>query len=359
MSRLIASIAAALVFVSVSHAQNFNLDMGAPGSVPSQALGAAAGQPGNWQQVPIIPYTSPLALVDISGAPTPVTFFYLSGYAWLGAINDPLTTGDDDSLLDDFAQGDLGSVYCRFDGLAPGIYTVYTYAFSPSSPGTVSTVTVSGGGTGTSVQGAWPGSYVLGVTHSSHMVLVDSMRRLTLGVVNSTGPAQLNGIQLVRSDPVDASTFCDGSVVGTCLGCGNNGAPGLGCANAAFPATGASLAWFGFPGASVATDTLILKANAITGAALFIQSDGLAATPIMFGDGMLCAAVGLRRIEFCPMQSGTAISPNQVTSPPIHVAGAVSAGDTRHYQVWYRDANPYCTSDTFNLTNGWTLTWRP
>jgi hypothetical protein len=360
MRRFIASIAAAFALVNASKAQNFNLDMGAPGSVPSSSFGAAAGQPGSWQQVPNMSPGSPIPLLDISGAPTAVTLsMYQPAFLDLVTTDDPATTGDDEFLLDDYVQGSVGPQYCTFNGLATGIYTVYTYAFAPSSPGTVATVTVLDGGPDTSVQGAWTGSYALGVTHARHTVAVGSAGKLGVIVTTPSGFSPLNGIQLIR-DPVDSSSFCDGSVVGsTCLGCGNNGAPGHGCGNAGFPTTGAILEWSGYPGASDATDTLVLRAGGLTGAALFIQAEGLAATPIMFGDGMLCAAVGVRRMELCAQFNGTAISPSQVTSPRIHVAGAVSAGDTRHYQAWYRDANPYCSSSAFNLTNGWTITWRP
>jgi hypothetical protein len=36
-----------------------------------------------------------------------------------------------------------------------------------------------------------------------------------------------------------------------------------------------------------------------------------------------------------------------------------NAGDTRDYQVYYRDPASFCTSDTFNLTNGVQVTWGP
>ncbi len=38
-------------------------------------------------------------------------------------------------------------------------------------------------------------------------------------------------------------------------------------------------------------------------------------------------------------------------------AGLVTAPGTRHYQVWYADTAAFCSSDTFNFTNGITATW--
>jgi hypothetical protein len=31
----------------------------------------------------------------------------------------------------------------------------------------------------------------------------------------------------------------------------------------------------------------------------------------------------------------------------------------RSYQAWYRNAAAFCTPSTFNLTNGYSVTWAP
>jgi len=41
------------------------------------------------------------------------------------------------------------------------------------------------------------------------------------------------------------------------------------------------------------------------------------------------------------------------------VRGGATAGTSRSYQLWYRNAAAYCQPETFNLTNGWWLTWQP
>ena len=44
----------------------------------------------------------------------------------------------------------------------------------------------------------------------------------------------------------------------------------------------------------------------------------------------------------------------------VSVRGLDSAGDVRTYQCWYRNSDPtFCTSATFNLTNGAQVTWTP
>jgi hypothetical protein len=44
-------------------------------------------------------------------------------------------------------------------------------------------------------------------------------------------------------------------------------------------------------------------------------------------------------------------------NPSVSVKGMCSAGNTRFYQVWYRNAGAFCTPSTFNLTNGLQVTW--
>jgi hypothetical protein len=149
--------------------------------------------------------------------------------------------------------------------------------------------------------------------------------------------------------------FCDGSFVGTtCMGCGNNGLPGNGCANSVFPA-GGNLSNSGF--ASTTSDTLVLTASNVPGPGLFFQSNGIV-PPITFGDGMLCAAVGIVRMGVVFPTAGVASYPGGLTPAPISIAGGpINPGDLKHYQCWYRDNPPFCTTATFNLTQGLSILW--
>jgi hypothetical protein len=45
--------------------------------------------------------------------------------------------------------------------------------------------------------------------------------------------------------------------------------------------------------------------------------------------------------------------------PSVSVRGGVLAPGMRTYQVWYRNAAAFCTTATFNLTNGLRATWVP
>jgi hypothetical protein len=43
--------------------------------------------------------------------------------------------------------------------------------------------------------------------------------------------------------------------------------------------------------------------------------------------------------------------------PTVSVRGGVAAPGTRTYQGWYRNAAAFCTTATFNLTNGLEIIW--
>lgn len=154
--------------------------------------------------------------------------------------------------------------------------------------------------------------------------------------------------------------FCFGDGTGTACPCTNSGSPGHGCASSSI-AAGGLLVGSGVPGASGATDTLILTASDIPGPALFFQgtSPFAGGLGITFGDGLLCAGGTIVRLGVVFPTGTTASYPGGLTPLPIHTAGGTSAGDVRHYQAWYRDAATFCTSFTYNLTQGLTLTWLP
>jgi hypothetical protein len=107
---------------------------------------------------------------------------------------------------------------------------------------------------------------------------------------------------------------------------------------------------------------LVLTASNITGPGLFFQGTGTAAggAGFPFGDGLLCVSAGIIRMGIVFPSGNSASYPGGLTPAPIHVAGApIAAGDLRHYQCWYRDAVAFCAPDTFNLTQGLSVTFGP
>ncbi len=173
-------------------------------------------------------------------------------------------------------------------------------------------------------------------------------------------PGQADGDGDGIGDACDAVTpFCFGDGSGTACPCGNAGVAGSGCANSLNPA-GALLSAAG--SASVAADTLVLSgAGMPNSSALYfqgtLQQNGGAGA--LFGDGLRCAAGSVIRLGTAVNAAGASQYPTSGASLPVSVKGAVTAGGTRTYQVWYRNAGAYCTSSTFNLSNGLQVVWQP
>lgn len=169
-------------------------------------------------------------------------------------------------------------------------------------------------------------------------------------------PYQVLWNRIVVAEP--PYTTCTGAGgVGTCP-CGNTGAPGNGCASSFQPA-GANLAASGT--ASISSDSLTLTATnvSVAAATLFQGTQSPSTTFQTFGDGRRCVGGSVLRM-------GTVFAPGGLVSYPAGVAPALSvtgvipsAGGVRAYQVWYRDSPAFCTSATFNLTNGVVVRWTP
>src|SRR5207237_825160 len=79
-----------------------------------------------------------------------------------------------------------------------------------------------------------------------------------------------------------------------------------------------------------------------------------------FGDGLRCAAGTVVRLRIKTNVAGASQFP-ETGDPSVSSAGLVPAGGgVRDYQCWYRNSDPtFCTSATFNLTNGLQITWSP
>ncbi len=181
------------------------------------------------------------------------------------------------------------------------------------------------------------------------------------GIMGSAG--QPDGWVIVFPNLLPIGTpFCSGDGSAAACPCGNFGSAGMGCANSTF-STGAGLTATGVASVTTGSDSVVLTAFNVSGPGLFFQGTaefggGVGTT---FGDGLLCLTGTIVRLGIVfPTGGGSASYPGGLTPQPIHVAGGpLSAGDVRHYQCWYRDAIVFCTTTTFNLTEGLTLTWNP
>lgn len=155
-----------------------------------------------------------------------------------------------------------------------------------------------------------------------------------------------------------AGAFCFGDGSGADCPCGNFGAAGTGCANS----TGAGAELLSSGVASIGADTFALTSDATPAVVSVLFFQGTSAQSggagVVFGDGLRCVAGSIIRL-------GTKVSSASLATYPeagdatVSVRGAVPAGGVRFYQAWYRNAASFCTSDTFNLTNGVATTWAP
>ncbi len=152
--------------------------------------------------------------------------------------------------------------------------------------------------------------------------------------------------------------FCFGDGTGTPCPCGNNGVAGNGCASSINP-SGANLFAGGVP--SIAMDTLALQGCGMpNGAAYYFQGTTRMAggNGVSFGDGLRCAGGTLVRPGTKTNVNGASQFPSGA-DPAVSVKGRCNSGDVRTYQVGYRNPAAFCTSATFNLSNGLEIVWAP
>ena len=161
-----------------------------------------------------------------------------------------------------------------------------------------------------------------------------------------------------RCEPVGTAVcLADGS--GTACPCANDSAPGSlgGCRNS----LGSSGALRGVGTASLSNDGLFLVGEGMPdGPAAFLQAAVAinGGSGFVFGDGLRCAGGTVVRMKVVANVNGGAYYP-AAGDASVSVRGSVVAPGSWHYQVWYRDSAAFCTSSTFNLTNGLTITWNP
>lgn len=149
--------------------------------------------------------------------------------------------------------------------------------------------------------------------------------------------------------------FCPGDGTGIACPCGNDGEAGAGCANSFAP--GARLTTFGTNSTSI--DNLGFLASGLIpgqGALLFSGTTPVAGgTGVPFGDGLRCAGGAVRRLKVrAASELGEAS-----WGPGYAVGQGWTSGDTRFFQVWYRDPIASPCLQAFNLTNGVEVTFAP
>jgi hypothetical protein len=157
--------------------------------------------------------------------------------------------------------------------------------------------------------------------------------------------------------PVGTSfCFCDGSA--NPAPCGNGGVSGKGCANS-FHSGGAMLVASGYP--SVGANSLVLRGIDTVPAwqGVFFQGDVSLNNGMgqILGDGLRCVGGNLRRLEVVTANTNGE-SNSSVDLSTVH-GNVVAPGETKYYQLWYRDSGSGPCSSTYNLTNALEISWLP
>lgn len=152
-----------------------------------------------------------------------------------------------------------------------------------------------------------------------------------------------------------AEAYCFGDGAGTPCPCGNVGGSSEGCANSS--GSGAVLTATG--SASVGAADLVLRAAGLppNQFGTYIQGNSKvnAGSGAVFGDGLRCAGGSVVRLELRLSDYDGRSS----TTIDLVAKGEVSPGDTRTYQLWFRDPSASPCGQNFNLTQGLALTWGP
>jgi len=132
--------------------------------------------------------------------------------------------------------------------------------------------------------------------------------------------------------------------------CANFGEIGHGCANSNGALGGARL----FASGATRPNTVVLTCEGIPNNNLctFLRGTLDDANGTVFGDGVLCASGTI--IRFGQQSAGGAGLPNGA----IAAAGTVPAGNTRYYQVHYRNPSAaFCPPEAFNVSNAYRIDW--
>jgi len=226
----------------------------------------------------------------------------------------------------------------------------------------------SGGG---SVCSSGVGSWVAGNTSGAfdfNNLLANDVPPQTMASVGLPGNWLLRIVCCTNPDAGVA--FCCGDGTGTVCPCGNN------CSNVAGNCSGCCGSQglggrlnvtTGLPcgppitgGASISNDTVRLLGVFMpsTSTALYFQGTTrlAAGNGVVFGDGLRCAGGTIIRLGTKTNSGGASQYPGP-GDPTVSVKGLITVPGTRTYQIWYRNAAAFCTSSTFNLSNGYEIVW--
>jgi hypothetical protein len=98
--------------------------------------------------------------------------------------------------------------------------------------------------------------------------------------------------------------------------------------------------------------------------AILLQGSTILASPITFGDGTRCIGGTLKRLYVAAAVGGAVSYPPagalSISARSALLGDPIASGSQRHYQVYYRDANPvFClpSPSSFNVSSAVTVNW--
>jgi len=147
--------------------------------------------------------------------------------------------------------------------------------------------------------------------------------------------------------------------------CGSGGTssttPDAGCPNSA--TSGATLVPFGNAALGAGSDTLAFVIGGLPATTSCLVFQGTASPQTasltwgtVFGDGLRCVSGSIVRLGTGTSTNGSLYFPPPGTAS-ISTRGGLTGLATRTYQVWYRNAAPFCSPSLFNLTNALQVHW--
>jgi len=171
-----------------------------------------------------------------------------------------------------------------------------------------------------------------------------------------------NNFNGIPDECEDIVEFCSGQAFSSALTCQcpcancdteSVGLAGCGNGNSTHPFyKGASLRVTGSNSVGPSPSTLILEGSGLiqNQPGLYFQGNNAVngGQGNHFGDGLRCAGGGVIRLQV-RVADGAGLSQTNID---IVVKGNVLAGNTKYYQLWYRDPLTSVCGSTFNLTNG-------
>ena len=206
-----------------------------------------------------------------------------------------------------------------------------------------------GGNTG--LRGVWPlGNGNILYTNGSGVHILDPV-----GMTSTTIVAGVSGRFISQISAEPGAAYCFGDGTGAACPCGNTGGLGEGCANS----TGSGAILNASGSTSVAQDNVVLSGQQLAASqpGLYFQGDNAINGGLgnAFGDGLRCAGGAVVRLEVVT----ASLAGTSSTSVPIAATGGVLAGQTKRYQLWYRDPIGTPCGSGFNFTNGYEIVWAP